>query len=63
MILTEPELELLTGAKRHDAQARELDFLGVPYRKRRDGSIVVLRDHLNASASHQEQAPPALHLS
>lgn len=62
MILTENELEQLTGARRSDAQARELSFLGIPYRKRRDGSIVVLRDHLNASTENQEPASPALHL-
>lgn len=43
MILSADELRELTGKTRSDAQARELDHLGIPYKKRRDDSIVVLR--------------------
>lgn len=43
LILTPDELAELTGHKRADAQARELDHLGIPHSERRDGSIVVLR--------------------
>lgn len=42
-LLSPEELVELTGRKRADAQARELDHLGVPYGERSDGSIIVLR--------------------
>lgn len=42
MILTPEQLVELTRAKRSDAQRRELDHLGIPYRVRRDGTLVVL---------------------
>lgn len=42
MILTPDQLSQLTGRRRCDAQRRQLDFLGIPYRLRMDGSLVVL---------------------
>jgi len=60
--LTPKELELLTGAKRADAQARELEHLGIPYKTRRDGTLVVLRVHVDGTASQARQASPALRL-
>lgn len=42
MILTPDELKALTGKTRPSWQAKELDFLGVPYRRRSDGSLLVL---------------------
>lgn len=53
------ELVALTRKERHAAQARELEALGIPYRKRRDGSLVVMR----ADASTRpvvEKAEPRL---
>lgn len=41
MILDESDIQKLTQKERHDAQARELDHLGIRYRARRDGSLVV----------------------
>lgn len=43
MYLTGDELAELTARKRRRAQAEELRALGIPFRTRRDGSIVVLR--------------------
>lgn len=43
--LSQPELAELTGRRRPTAQARALDFLGITYRKRPDGSLVVLRQN------------------
>jgi hypothetical protein len=60
--LTPAELMRLTGAKRSDAQARELEHLGIPYRKRRDGTIIVLQEHVNGTTPQIRQAPPALRL-
>lgn len=43
MLLTGNELRELTGRIQSDAQARELDTMGIPYRRRRDKSLVVMR--------------------
>lgn len=46
IVLTEAELKELTDKDRSPAQARELDHMGIPYRTRRDGSLAVLRIHV-----------------
>lgn len=61
MILTDQELEELTGKSRHKAQAKVLDFMGIPYKVRPDGSLVVLRVYL--APSEEKQASPRLRLS
>jgi hypothetical protein len=43
--LTNPELCDLTGRCRASAQARALEAMGIAFRRRRDGSIAVLRIH------------------
>lgn len=43
MFLTREEVEALTAKQRTDAQAHELDLMGVIYKRRIDGSVVVLR--------------------
>lgn len=53
MILTPDELSALTGRQKAKAQARELDHMGIPYRPRRDGTLAVLRIHVDTAA----QAP------
>lgn len=53
MILTPEELIALTGRKYAPAQARELDFLGIPHRPRRDGSLVVLKIHVEIAQTHE----------
>lgn len=63
MILSPAELRELTNARRSDAQARELDHLGIPYKERRDGSLVVMRIHCeHGQTQNKEQASPALRL-
>lgn len=47
LCLSAAELVELTRHRRSDAQRRELDFLNVPCRTRRDGSVVVLRADLS----------------
>lgn len=56
MILTDDQLVALTDRQRADAQRRELDFLDIPYRVRRDGSIVVLLADLPARGTTIEPA-------
>ncbi len=46
MILTEEDLVTLTGKQQHRAQRRILDALGIISRVRPDGSLVVLRAHV-----------------
>ena len=60
MILTEQELRDLTGLTRNDARARELDYLGIPYKTRRDGSLIVLREAIVPRGNMVNE--PQLHL-
>ena len=43
MFLSQAEVEELTKRIQRDAQARELEAMGIPYKRRRDGSPVVMR--------------------
>lgn len=43
LVLTSAELAELTDRKRGDAQERELRALGIPFGRRSDGALVVLR--------------------
>lgn len=43
LLLTDDEVAALTGRQRRPAQKRELRALGIPFRERTDGTIVVLR--------------------
>lgn len=47
MLLTEDELIELTGMQQRAAQRRVLNAIGVPYRVRPNGSIIVLRAALD----------------
>lgn len=58
MLLTPDELRELTGLMRPKAQARQLDHLGIPYRTRSDGTLVVLRAHLETP--HYRRPEPRL---
>jgi hypothetical protein len=58
LLLTEAEIVALTGLVRHKAQARELEFQGIPYKLRRNGSLIVYRIHTAyATQEKQEQSP------
>lgn len=46
MFLTKAELEALTGKQRRDTQARVLRFMGIEHKIRPDGSLAVLRAHV-----------------
>ena len=49
MILTDDELRTLTGKKFRTAQAQVLRYMGIDFRMRPDGSLVVLRSQLEAA--------------
>lgn len=46
MFLTPPELEALTERHRPAYQRRQLEHMGIPFRTRTDGTLVVLRVHV-----------------
>lgn len=66
MFLTPAEIEELTQRVQRDAQARELDTIGIPYRRRRDGSLVVMRVCVETvfglPGARIESNEPSLHL-
>lgn len=43
LLLRAEELREFTGHRRSDAQARALDYMGLPYVRRPDGALLVLR--------------------
>ncbi len=49
LLLSDDELEALTGRTRRNAQRRALAFMGVPYRERPDRSLAVLRSAAQAA--------------
>lgn len=62
MILSAQELIEVTARERPCAQARELDHLGIPYRRRRDGSLLVLRSDVEGGFSGSIKREPRLRL-
>lgn len=64
MLLTPEELQKLTNRQRQSAQAKELRAMGIEFRTRTDGSLVVLRATVEtalgaggASMAKQERQP------
>lgn len=62
MILSAQELVEVTARERPCAQARELEHLGIPYRRRRDGSLVVMRSHVEGESDGSIRRKPRLRL-
>lgn len=56
MFLTPEEISELTGRIQYDAQARALNFMGIEHKRRPDGSLVVLRAHVNSMLGAGESA-------
>lgn len=46
MFLDSDEVAQLTGKRRRDAQVRALRFMGIEHKIRPDGSVAVLRAHV-----------------
>lgn len=46
IFLTQEELIELTGRRRRDSQLRALRFMGLEHKVRPDGSLAVLRSHV-----------------
>ena len=60
MILSDSDLVSLTGRQRKSAQRRELDALGIPYKTRRDGSIVVFVEDCHAKTDSRHASAQVL---
>lgn len=60
MLLTPEELQELTNLRRPTAQARQLDHWGIPYRIRTDGTLAVLRVHVETQ--HTRRPEPRVRL-
>lgn len=63
VILTAEEVRELTGRVRPGWQARELKHLGIPYKRRSDGSILVLSVDLKQEQPDVSRREPQLRLS
>lgn len=64
MILSPEQLAELTARKRQNGQIRALKAMGIPYRQRHDGSIVVLRSAVETiGGSSKPKREPELNLS
>lgn len=55
IFLNARELIELTSRSRPKAQIRALQFMGIEYRVRPDGSVVVIRAHVEHSVSHDDK--------
>jgi hypothetical protein len=53
--LSHAAVQALTGKSRYSAQRRELDHMGVPYTKRRDGSPVVYMSGATVSSRKEPE--------
>lgn len=62
MILNQFELIELTRRVRWSSQARELTTMGIPFRRRSDGSIVVMKEDLQHASAKKGQASPRMRL-
>ena len=66
MILSPQELETLTGRRRPGYQARVLDGMKpapIPYRRRPDGTLVVLWSDVQSAQDVRPRKEPQLRLS
>lgn len=57
IVLTPREVEALTLRQRPGWQARILAKLGIPYRRRPDGTLLVLRVHVVGMQDERPAAP------
>lgn len=64
MFMTSEEIQLLTGKKFRSAQSEALRFMGIEHRVRPDGSIAVLKSHVESVFSGRlEPKKPAAYES
>ncbi len=63
MILSTTDLIELTRRVKWASQAKELDAMGIPYRRRTDGSLVVFVEDLHHASAQKGSASPKLRFS
>jgi hypothetical protein len=57
IVLTKDEVEALTGRHRKDAQIKALRFMGSEHRVRPDGTVAVLKAHIEQILGAASPAP------
>lgn len=62
LCLTPEEIRDLTAKERPSAQARALDAMGILYRRRPDGTLAVLRAHVQYEQPKEKPHAPALRI-
>jgi hypothetical protein len=62
IILSPQELAAYTGTDRPSVQQRELNHLGVPFKVRRDKTLIVLRVHVEGLQTQPAQRGPRVRL-
>ena len=62
MFLNANEMQELTGRIQHRSQARELNYLGIVHRVRADGSMLVLRAHVEQVLGVKRERRPATNI-
>lgn len=60
MFLGEHELYQLTRRRKHSAQVRMLRFMGIEHRVRADGSIAVLKAHVDKTFGFSAEKPRSI---
>jgi sialic acid synthase SpsE len=58
LFLTSDEVKELTGRVRRDAQVAALRFMGIDHKKRPDGSLAVLRSHVDKLLGGETEKKP-----
>lgn len=62
MILTPEELETFTQRSRPGWQAKQLEHLHIPYRRRTDGTLIVLWEDVRATHDVKPRREPRLRM-
>lgn len=62
MILSPEEVQMLTGRSRPGWQARVLEHLHIPYRRRPDGTLVVLRHDVEQTQDVRPRRQPQVRI-
>lgn len=58
MFLTPEEIVELTHAKRADSQMRALNMMGIEHKRRPDGTLAILRKHVESVFGLKEDKAP-----
>lgn len=56
-VLTKDDLAEITGKTKAAWQARELEHLGIPYRRRSNGSLLVFWEDVRGTKGEQPRRP------